>query len=666
MESICKGDWRVCKAISFDGIFGARQGEKEGCATRDSAEVFQQAIEAGRRRDYAKAVELLTRLVGTSDGYPQALLYLGRSYHALGELEKAVRALDSYVRLKPDSAAGHFFLGRSLIALEMYPAAIRSLREAVERNPGFSQAYGLLGFACLKARRPERSLAFFRKALELDPASKSLLAGLLNATLVAAIKLFYHGRLIEAAGLFDEILRLRGPAMAPHLYLATIYRELGEGEKALFHIDAACRISPEDPLLHLQKSLVLLDLGRKTAAGEEIRAGTAFLKTETAVGQNPDEILRIIAVRRFSEGRYKEAIFSATKLLKGAYDDPQLHALVAEAYRNLGDYVKARNHYLRAIESDRESLEIRYALLAVLWELGEHGELLSHARRILKNHPADPVALYFNSLALARTGAPAEEAITALQQQIRVKGPDPLLMSALAGTYLKAGLPELAEGWFIRTLKVSADDGGALLALASIYDSLRNREKLKGVYARYLDLNPEDRKTRRALVRILLELEDFADAAVHIARLLPSEPKNGRLKSMLALCFRRSGKYSDALIILKDLLREKPDSEELVKAVVYCLDKLGARNIGIQVIEGFLKVHGEKLSLLLMLGVLHFQEKAMEKSAETFRRAISLSPRDWRAYRNLGMVYRKMGNGEFATTFLSRAEEYRRAAGVES
>jgi Flp pilus assembly protein TadD len=52
----------------------------------------------------------------------------------------------------------------------------------------------------------------------------------------------------------------------------------------------------------------------------------------------------------------------------------------------------------------------------------------------------------------------------------------------------------------------------------------------------------------------------------------------------------------------------------------------------------------------------------MEKAAETFRKAVSASPRDWRANRNLGMVYRKIGNDTFAEKFLARAAEYRAAA----
>ena len=85
-------------------------------------QLFEEALRAGRNHDYARSVEILLRIVGSTDKFPQALLYLGRSYHALGEHAKAAQALNFFVQQKPGSAAGHFFLGRAYLALEAYPA----------------------------------------------------------------------------------------------------------------------------------------------------------------------------------------------------------------------------------------------------------------------------------------------------------------------------------------------------------------------------------------------------------------------------------------------------------------------------------------------------------------------------------------------------------------
>ncbi|HYW85362.1 MAG TPA: tetratricopeptide repeat protein, partial [Spirochaetia bacterium] len=58
---------------------------------------------------------------------------------------------------------------------------------------------------------------------------------------------------------------------------------------------------------------------------------------------------------------------------------------------------------------------------------------------------------------------------------------------------------------------------------------------------------------------------------------------------------------------------------------------------------------------------LQYQGSSLTKAAETFRKALSLSPRDWRANRNLGMVYKKMGNELFSEKFLAKAAQYRAA-----
>jgi tetratricopeptide (TPR) repeat protein len=630
-------------------------------ASSEDAALFSEALQAGKSRDYKRAVDLLSRLVGSTDRYPQALLYLGRGYHALGDHARAAQVLQSYVRIRPDSAPGRFFLGRAFLALEDYPAAIRQLKATIERDPGFSPGLGLLGLAYLKVRRPDRAIWMFAKALEIDPQNKRLQVGYLNTALVLAIRLFYRGDLIDAARLFTEVLEQRPASILPHLYLATIYRELGKAPMALYHMDAATQISPDDPFLHLQKALIHLSQGNKNGAAEEIREGTRLLKSSSAPNGSPEDVLRFLTVNLFRAERYREAIFYGTKLLKGAYDDPQVHALVAEGYRHLGELLKAKNHYLRAIEKDRATVALRHGLLAVLWERREYAELLAESARLLQKDRSDSTGRYFHSLALSRSGASAEQVLGELQQQVRARGPDPVLMEELGAAYARAGLPELAEGWYLRAMKLAEPSVGALASLADVYEALGKREKLAGVFLRYLELEPDDRPTRRRLVRLLLEEDAYAEAVEHITKLLPREPRNAKLKSALAVCYRRTGRYPEALVILRDLLAETPGAVELMKAAVYCLDRMGARAVGIKAVESFLKEHGDSLSLVLMLGVLQYQDNALEKSSATFRKAVSLSPNDWRANRNLGMVYRRMGNESFAEKFLAKAAAARPA-----
>ncbi len=639
-----------------------KKGRHHTTDAADFASLYAEAIEAGRRRDYRRAADLFSRIAGASDEFPLALLYLGRSCHALGEYARAIRALAAYVRRRPGSAAGRLFLGRAHLAVGDLEAAIRELTAAAAYRPDLAPAHGLLGLACLRARRFDEALAAFSEARRLSPDDRRIEVGYLNAAIVSAVRCFHRGRLVEAARLFSEVLDRRGSSMLPHVYLARIFRELGKEAMALLHLDKACALAPDDPSLQLQRAMVLLSLGREKEALEALKVGSYFLQAGEGAGRSPAEVQRFLAVQLFQRGRFRDAVFHATRLLRVDGRDALLHALVAESYRSLGELEKARNHYLRALESDREALAPRYGLCAVLWDQGRHGDLVCEARRVLRRDSSDATARYFESLALSKVAPADPGTLAALQGQVRTRGADPVVMTALAESYESAGFTDLAEGWFARTLKAVPSDVAALRGLGRLYAKSGRVEDLGRVYRRLLEAKPDDRKARRGLVHTLVELGRWAEAAPEIERLIASGAKGERLRTTLAHCYRRAERYADALLVLKELLVERPGAEELVKAAIYCLDRLGARENALRVAARFQRDHGESHDLTLMSGVLWYRARNMEKAASAFRAAIALAPKDWRAYRNLGMVYRKTGVKEFAEKFLAQGRRLKKAA----
>ena len=114
--------------------------------------------------------------------------------------------------------------------------------------------------------------------------------------------------------------------------------------------------------------------------------------------------------------------------------------------------------------------------------------------------------------------------------------------------------------------------------------------------------------------------------------------------------------------MLRELIVERPDAEELVKAALYCLERLGARGNALRLAERFQKDHGRSHDLTLMSGVLWYRSGDLERASSAFRAAIELAPDDWRAYRNLGMVYRKSGVKEYAEKFLATGRKLKRQA----
>jgi tetratricopeptide (TPR) repeat protein len=625
-------------------------------------ELFDSALEAGRNRDYQLAIELLQEVLVQSDQFPAALLYLGRAYHAAGDFNRAIQALQFYLKLEPDSAEGHFFLGRAYFTLGLLDHAFRHLKNSTTLDESFVPALGLLGLTLLKRGHPQTAVSVFERALTLEPDNNRIFTGYLNALLTNGIRLFRRNRFEEARDILLFIRKHRPESLVAHLYLASIYRELGDRELSLIHFEEAGHLAPDDPVLHLQKAILYLQQGNNPAAFEEMTEAMKRLGSQKISTQDVQSLLRIMTIVLFQNQRHREALESARRVLRISYRDGDMHAIMAESFSKLGELKKAKNHYLRALETDRNRLEFNYGLAAVLWEQEDYDELSSVLERILRLNPEDEYAQYYKALSLPRLVDDVQQTIPALQEQIRRSGPDPHLMNALGQEYLRADLPDLAEGWFKRTLKRSADSEQALEKLIEVYIRLEDGSKLLRACAAYLKAYPENLEFRKSYAQQLYDQGSFAKACTQLEMILPREPKSTRFRIMLAHSYRQSAKYPEAILLYRDLLLETPKDLDLVKPLVTCMEQSGNRETVILLLEKAIKLFKEDAWLQQRLGSLYMAEGQLEKAAKTFRSVIGLNPEDWQAYGSLGELYRKMGNNQFAERFRKRSKELKDAS----
>lgn len=623
--------------------------------------LFQKALAAGQKRDYPKAIDLLTRITSETDKIPQAYLYLGRAYHAVGRYDLAIQPLRYFIRASPDAPAGYFFLGRAYLALDLPVQAVRNLKRALAAEPDSVQALGLIGMAYLKAKRPEIASSYLERAVLLDPENKNLYTAYLNALLVQAIRVFHRGDLDLSRQMFEFILDKGRDGVLLHLYLAIIYRENNETAKALEHYDEALRISPDDPVIRFQRAVLLHKKGDVKRAEEEL-AKLKVVPDSRSFGWDNATTDRLLAVQHFQKGQHVKAIFFAEKVLHGDPRDVDMHLLIGEAYRALGENVKAMNHFERVLDTDRKLLEPHFGLAMVHWQTEEWEKLMGELEIIDRIDPGNALCAYYVALCACRLGRPTAETIPALQEQIRKSGPDAYLLASLGGEYVKAGSSNLAEKWYLKALKLSdGEHRPAYLGLIKVYQNLRRSKELARTYRDYLD-REEDPRIRRDFIQHLVESEEFGDAAAEIQKLLPHRRSDTKLQRLLALCYRKTGKFRDASIIYRQLLRDDPKNEDNLRSLVFCMEKLGNHAKAIELMERAVKYFDGSVTLRLVVGVLQYKAGNMEEALAHFRRVVESAKGDWRGYYNTAMVYKKQGLTNFATRYFAKAEAVRAKA----
>jgi glycosyltransferase involved in cell wall biosynthesis len=92
---------------------------------------------------------------------------LGNILKSSGDLNGALTAYETTLKIDPKFTRGHYNLGMTLKEMGLYQKAIAAYQKAIELNPKYAEAYQNLGVALLKLGNVQDSLTAFRKAIAL-------------------------------------------------------------------------------------------------------------------------------------------------------------------------------------------------------------------------------------------------------------------------------------------------------------------------------------------------------------------------------------------------------------------------------------------------------------------------------------------------------------------
>jgi tetratricopeptide (TPR) repeat protein len=633
-------------------------------AQDEARELLEQALEAGRSRDYRRSAELLAALIARYGGGPEASLYLGRAHYALGEQGRAIGAFRRFLDEGGDPATGLFFLGRSYLACDKPLEASRLLRRSVAVAPVRASGWAILGAAYLKLRRTKAALDCLERAVGLAPQDKRVYRGYLGALYARGVRLLARGEAELSSQMLGFAIDngLGGPA--PHLWRAKALRESGRPAEALADCEAALAASPRDPSIRWLRAGLLLATGRQPEALREFESLRAEHPELPPLPGDDQALARLRAGTAFGEGRYKQALSDSLALLRHEPKDAALRAIAAESLRSLGKPERARNHWLRAVEAAPNEGSFRLGLCLALFDLGDYEGALRAAERARKLGSPKAEVDYYSALCRSRLGEEPEQLIPLLQALLRERAAsrteavDPRLMFALGEALYRSGRPDLASGWFEKVLGLAPDHELSLLYRISTAESLEDEAARLRAYGAYLEAYPDNQKLRREYVSALASRGDWAEAASQIELALPYGKPDAGTRRLFAAACRNCGRLRDAAIAYRDLLRESPGSGELLSGLVWCLYRDGKGEYALALLEKAPAAAKARAEPWILQATIYSRSGRDEDAVKALRSGLEAERGSERAWKALIALYEKRGLHEMA----ANCEEEKRKA----
>jgi tetratricopeptide (TPR) repeat protein len=283
---------------------------------RAAVDEFDKGIEfynKGYADNYKKAVEHFQKALDIDKTYSQAALYLGRCYNSLfdednseknfrraieidpdyiearisfagmlldkGDVDEAIRQLDTATRREPNNAMGLYLQAQAYRMKQLYPQAIDAARKAIQLTPNNGEAHFWLAESLRMNGNYADSEQEYVQYLRLSDFD-SKLAGKINYYAVGF--LIGMGKKKRAAQT-DTWKDLRNLS---YFGLCDAERKQSRFEAAIGYCQKALAYDPNDPYSHYALGLCYAHIAQQTGSLETLSAaGTHF---QTMLALNPD------------------------------------------------------------------------------------------------------------------------------------------------------------------------------------------------------------------------------------------------------------------------------------------------------------------------------------------------------------------------------------------
>ncbi len=189
-----------------------------------------------------------------------ALVALGESHLAGGEVEDAHDQFQLALAFDPSCAGAHAGLGRLLRAGARYEESERHLRRALEATPEHCDTWVELGLTLARLERVPEAQAAYERAAELNPHSAEACINL------GLVHLAHEGDAARAESWFRRACNGTPRLPAAHVNLGLALQEQGRLAAALDVYDAALATWPDSADLRWHRATARL-LGGDYAAG---------------------------------------------------------------------------------------------------------------------------------------------------------------------------------------------------------------------------------------------------------------------------------------------------------------------------------------------------------------------------------------------------------------
>ncbi len=306
---------------------------------------------------------------------------------------------------------------------------------------------------------------------------------------------------------------------------------------------------------------------------------------EPALKADPEnvELLKLSGLVASNDEDWQKARSNFETVVKFKPEDATSWFYLASAYDRLGDFVSAKNAYIKVIDLRSGYTEAYKSLCVILMKMNEPENAIKYA--VMAN---------------------------AIE-------PDDYIFHFVIGTaYMKLKEFQKSIEPFKRALDKEPDNIGTLNSLGTAYMAVGNSEDAIKCYKRALELRPNSPMAYYNIGSAYQIQQNHEEACFYLEKACELDDEDEVFKTALAMSKTKLGCYEEASKIYKSLLLQHPEKENYKYNLVTCFEAMGDLQTAIKMLESMVYVNQKFILPAQKLASLYIKTNQLNKAKEIY------------------------------------------------
>ncbi|MCQ2753593.1 MAG: tetratricopeptide repeat protein [bacterium] len=370
---------------------------------------------------------------------------------------------------------------------------------------------------------------------------------------------------------------------------------------------------------------------------KDFKAAKKLIDEGLNTDQNNLELLKLSGLTEVNLENWSDAKRVFETVVKFSPEDATSWFYLGNCYDKLGDFISAKNSYIKVISLREEYLEAYKNLCVILLKLNELDMALEYASKATTYDSEDYLyeviigAAYMKKRDFESAIEPLKKA---LDKTIYKTG----ILSSLGTCYMATGKQQDAIDVYNQAIENSPNTAMPYYNLGSAYQIMQNHKKACEYFQKALDIE-EDETFLSSLALSEVKLKDYECALKHYKQLSLMCPTKENYKYNIITCYEALGQYETAIKMLEELVYVNPKFIPPAQMLADLYIRTNQHTKAKEIFDNILLKNKITPELLHQYAILTSTLCDTETAEKILKKIIKMDPQMAKAHKDLGIIY---------------------------